>query len=132
MRLDWSVLHLYTGLDGLRACRVHHLLAPLYPPSSFPSFAGIVADNALGGLGWDAIQVVNGNQSASAVFVFRAQLGDDAITVVPRGLAVATVYTVAATDAGWSLQGTGAQLMTAGFNVTLSPATSEVVVITTL
>jgi hypothetical protein len=112
-----------------QAARVHHLLAPLYPPYAFPTYLPTLADGVTGGAGWDAIQVVSGDQTTSAVFVFRAQGGPDTQVVSPRGLCPSAVYDVTSSDWGWSLRATGDEVMALGLNCTQPPAASDLVLL---
>ena len=80
---------------------VHHLEPPLWPPSTFPPpplMPACLSDDATGGVGWDAIQAVSGDGRFGAAFVFRAQLGNDTHTLMPRGLLLSATYRVASTD----------------------------------
>ena len=55
--------------------RVHHLLAPAFPPSNFPPWLPEFRDDITGGGGWDSMQVMSGDSKSGAAFVFRAQGG---------------------------------------------------------
>ena len=63
--------------------------------------------------------------------VFRAQLGNDTHTLMPRGLLPSATYRVASTDGRWSpTTGTGHAIMMVGVNVSLEQAGSDVVTFT--
>jgi hypothetical protein len=113
---------------------VHHLEAPLWPPSAFPPpplMPACLSDDATGGVGWDAIMAVGGDGHFGAAFVFRAQLGDDSHTLRPRGLLPGATYRVESADARWPPStATGAAIMAHGVNVTLEQAGSDVVTFT--
>ena len=113
---------------------VHHLEPPLWPPSTFPPpplMPACLSDDATGGVGWDAIQAVSGDGRFGAAFVFRAQLGNDTHTLMPRGLLPSATYRVASTDGRWSpTTGTGHAIMMVGVNVSLEQAGSDVVTFT--
>ena len=98
---------------------VKHLLPPLYPPSSFPDFMPQLRNDATGGAGWDAMQALSPSLLDSVIFVFRANLGADTITVFPRALLNDTAYVVASTDFGWEREASGAELMAEGVSVAM-------------
>jgi alpha-galactosidase len=82
------------------------------------------------GWGWDAIQAVAADQTRSVVLVYRAQ-GDVARkTIRPRGLRPSATYRVHLTDAGQTLDLTGAALATRGIELTLPEFSSELIAIT--
>lgn len=99
--------------------RVEHLLQPNYPPSYFPDYMPKLHDDVSGGAGWDAIQAVEQSARDSVVFVYRANLGVDNITVFPRRLIGDALYHVASRDYGWTLAASGAELMARGLSVAM-------------
>jgi hypothetical protein len=53
------------------------------------------------------------------IFVFRANLGADNVTLFPRGLSNETMYSVASKDFGWKQVGSGAKIMANGVEVAM-------------
>ncbi len=117
MLADWKQLRdMFWSVDGTR---VEHLLPPAFPPSYFPDYMQKLRDDVTGGAGWDAIQAVSLAAQHSAVFVYRANLGADSVTLFPRGLSGTCVYSVASRDYGWTTTASGAKLMAQGVSVAM-------------
>ncbi len=119
--------------------KVHHLMAPLFPPSVFPDWMP-ERNDTIGGGGWDAIQVVRGDGTAAAVFVFRALGGPDSMCINPRGLVPTWNYRLS-NDASRAhtahpdgppvaMIRSGEQWMIYGINVTLDTNGSDLIELT--
>jgi hypothetical protein len=117
MSAEWKQLR--DSFWSKRGTRVQHLMPPAYPPSYFPDYMQQLHNDASGGAGWDAIQAVAQGQQDSVIFVFRANLGADNVTVFPRGLRNETMYSVASKDFGWKQHASGATIMAKGLNVAM-------------
>lgn len=79
-----------------------------------------------GGYGWDAIQAVNAGQTESVVMVYRAKGGEEAMTILPRGLNAECCYEVRLQDGGESRMMTGEVIMTEGISVKLAEKDAEI------
>ena len=117
MSAEWKQLR--DAFWNTPGTRVQHLLPPAYPPSYFPEYMTQLRNDVTGGAGWDAIQAVSAGALGSVVFVFRANLGADNITLFPRGLSGQTLYNVASRDYGWTTVASGDKLMAQGLNVAM-------------
>lgn len=117
MAAEWKTLR--DTFWSVAGTRVQHLLPPSYPPSYFPDYMPKLHNDVSGGAGWDAIQAVSLEAQESAVFVYRANLGADNMTIFPRGLSGDTLYYVASRDYGWKTNASGAKLMAQGLSVAM-------------
>jgi hypothetical protein len=96
----------------VRDAKIIHLLPPR-------------ANVAGGGWGWDAIQAVAPNKRRSVVMVYRAQGGEPAVPIRPRGLEPNTLYHVRFTDHAATTTRTGASLAAEGIEVVLDQFGAE-------
>jgi hypothetical protein len=117
MAAEWKQLR--DSFWSKRNTRVQHLLPPAYPPSYFPDYMQQLHNDVTGGAGWDAIQAVALGQRDSVIFVFRANLGADNVTLFPRGLSNETMYSVVSKDFGWKQVSSGAKIMANGVEVAM-------------
>jgi alpha-galactosidase len=78
-----------------------------------------------GGWGWDAIQAVGPDKRRSVVMVYRAQAGEPAMRVRPRGLEANTSYRVRFTDHAATTTYTAESLAADGIEVVLDQFGAE-------
>lgn len=97
----------------VRDAKIIHLL----PPRA--NVAGL-------GWGWDAIQAVAPDKRRSVVMVYRAQGGEGAVRIRPRGLQPNTTYSVCFTDQTTTITHTGESLATEGIEVVLNELGAEI------